>query len=300
MTYAASLSHGYVFEDNRSDGIAIYREPWPETILMPRSLSKLSHAMVGDRPQVARAVSLGVHLLNGLLVWVVARRLVTEWAAVFAVGLFWLLPIQTEAVASASYRAELIAATFLLLALWCAGRGWLLASFVCACATVMGKELGIVALGLVPLWAWRVRSWSLSTLIYWVVASCVAVAVGLAWAADHILPFVAFTDPSRALAALTSLLALMVWPFGLTIDHDWAALTPWMAGAAVVLWLGALETAWRHRWPLWGWALLWSLVAVSPRLFLVLDEGLHERHLYAATIAWSLVLGAALFPTETA
>lgn len=297
LAYASSLSGGWVFEDQRSDAADVYQETMPVKLWRPRSVTQLSHALttrfLGDSPLAARSVSLAWHLLNGVLLWLVARRAVAEAAAVMAAGLWLLLPIQTEAVAGVAYRSELIAATWLLLALWCVR--WPAVAFVFAAAAVTGKETGAMALALVPWWAWRFHRWTETQAVYWGIGAWIVMLAGISQTNPGFWTQ-APSNPAVELAAVTSLLARMAWPAGLTIDHDWAAITAWMAGAAVVLWLGALATAWRRAWPFWGFALVWTLIALAPRLVLEMGEGVHERHIYTPAIAWCLVIGAALFP----
>lgn len=302
MTYAASLSGMYVYEDIRPDGSPVYLQRLNDVsdLLRPRGLTTASHQITvrlfGAGALAARTVSLAWHLVNGLLVWLVARRVVSAPAAVMAAGLFLLLPMQSEAVAAVAYRSEVIAATGVLLAWWCVQRGWMIAAFLCAAATVTAKEAGIMALALVPLWAWWLKApaWPTTVRVYWLAATFPALLALLA--ASDSLSLLSVWGALHALTETTWLLALMVWPSGLTIDHDWAQITPWLMGATAVLWAGAIETLWRRDWPLWGFAVLVTLIAVAPRLIWQLGEGLHERHLYTPVIAWSLAAGDALFP----
>lgn len=287
LTYAHSLSGGYVYEDVRPDAEAVYAETWHgwRGLVAPRSLSRLSFtvttAVAGASPSVARTVSLAWHLLNGWLLWLVAGR--TRLAAVVA-GLFLLLPMQTEAVAGIAYRSELVAATWLLCACLAVNRGWALVALGCAVSAFTGKEAGLIALALVPLWAaWtRDRRWGWAVLV-----GLALVLVAPVCRSVPLLPQ-SLGSVSRSIAALGHLLALVVWPAGLTIDHDWAALTARQLDAAPLT-LGLLAAiallAWGSR-P--SWAFAWVLVALAPRLLWDVGEGLHERHLYTPLIGLAL------------
>jgi hypothetical protein len=63
--YASSLSGGFVYED-----AVLTDRAW-----LPRWLVRVSHGLAGESAFVQRSVNLGWHLLNGLLLWLLARRL---------------------------------------------------------------------------------------------------------------------------------------------------------------------------------------------------------------------------------
>ena len=309
MTYAASLSGWYVYEDAVHPQWASWQDALNATVRMPaRSLAAWSRFLAGPDPYTHRAVSLTWHLLNGVLVWLVAKHVLSSAGAVMALAVFLLLPIQTESVAYISSQPELIAATGVLLALLATSRGRLGLACVCAMGAMAGKELAAPALFLVPLWAWWTgQRWSRAWITAWAVTVCGVGLIGFWLATSHVL-LASYWPPTSwyiagQIATLTRLLALIpesvVRADVLTIDHDWGWLSKPAAVCAVMVWLGALETAWRFRWPAWGFALLWTLTALSVRLIVPLPDGLHERHLYTPMVAWSLAIGAAVFPKES-
>lgn len=307
-TYAGSLSGGYVYED-----IQIAPSPIPpapprrllETLVAtraiypPRLLTELSYTategIVSPEPWAARSVSLAWHMVNGLLVWLLARRVVTAAAAFVAVGLFLLLPSQVEAVAAVAYRSELVMTTWILLACLCASRGWLIAAFVAAGLAVTGKEAGVVALLLVPLWArWQGVVWTRPALAVWVVGSTLAAVFVAGWFASRGYPLVR-ADLGEAIARVGYLVALIplsvVRPDVLTIDHDWRGLTATVGGFVA---LGGIAwITWSGGW--WRRAAIWLGVGLSLRVVLNMSE-LHEHHLYAAVIVPCLAIGASVFP----
>lgn len=299
LTYAPSLAGGFVYEDIRHDTTPTVLSP-TDTAIGPRWLTTQTYAWTtvfwDAGPQAARTVSLAWHLLNGLLLWFAARSVVTGAAATFAAGLFLLHPLQTEAVASIGYRSELVAASALLLALVCASRGWLVLAWLAAAGAVLGKETGVMALALVPLWLTVTRSgaWTPTARVYWLAASYVPLLLLVERGAGYV--WQRPDDLSVSIASGWALLARVAVPARLSIEHDWAQMSPVVACAAAVLTAGVLETAWRRRsWLVLG-VVAWIAVAWLPRLLWNLGEGFHERYLYVPLIAVCLALGAALFP----
>ena len=295
MTYAASLSGAFVYEDTRdTQPLALTAVPWPPT---PRWLTSASYAVTSalwdTSPRAARTVSLAWHLANGLLLGLLARRVLPATGAVVAVGVFLLVPIQTEAVAAVAYRSELVAATWLLLALLCVSRGWVVAAWVCAVVTVTGKEAGLIALALVPCWAWWMGPrWSRRQALGWALASLVPLWQLVAWFQVHSVPlFWPVSEMAIAAATAGRLVGLavlsLVQPGVLTIDHDWGHLTPAMGFGTLGCW--ALLIAFASG--VGRLALVWIGVALSLRVVLTLPE-LHEHHVYSALLLPALAVGA--------
>lgn len=299
--YASSLSGAYVYDDVRHPSIAF--PPWTgwSSVIAdmrahpPRSLERLSIALtqrVNASAFTARSVNLGWHLLNGLLVWALASTVLGPWGALLSAAIFWLAPIQTETVAYVSARGELVALTFTLLALLSVSRGLALPAWLLAGLAMTGKEAAVTALALVPLWAWWTgQRWSMFAKVSWAATLILPVLILGPWVHAPV------PDPAvlpSALTAMTRLLALVVWPNTLTVDHDWSFITPSMGFAVTVDWVAFLGLAWWREWPLWGFALLWTLVALGPRLVLPLYDGYHERHLYTSMAVISMALAAAL------
>lgn len=296
---AQAMAFPFVYEDIRRDSIPLSLVPlsWRPA---PRMVTNLSYALttrVWDAgPAAAHAVSVAWHLVNGALLWLVARHVVSAPAAVMAAGLFWLHPLQTEAVAGIAYRSELVSASALLIALACAVRGWLMPAFLAAAGAVLGKESGVMALALVPLalTVLRVPAWTPIARMYWLAGTFPVLLLlldrsrTLVWARPE--------DITQTIAAGWALLARIVMPVRLSIDHDWAAIAPLAGVTAVVLTAGLLEAAWRRRSRVALGLLAWIAVAWAPRLLWQLGEGLHEHHLYTPLIAASVAIGAALFP----
>lgn len=311
MAYAGSLGGGWVYEDHRADwgmdGIWAMPLSWA---ISRRWLTNQSYALttafLGPDPSMARLVSLAWHLVNGWLVWLVARRAVTASISALAAGIFLLWPIQVESVAAVAYRTELVSATFFLLALIAAERGQLVVAWLCACATVLGKEMGVVAFALVPLWcAWVGPNWTRRQGQGWAVACLVPALAGLWWAHSY-SSFRIVASPSEMAISLSSVLLLVgrgLWsvfdPRVLSIAYD----TRWLVPSSVIPLLGfclpfyGFGTPWMRR------ACVWIAVAMSLRIVAPSPE-FHDHYLYTSWIVVSLALahlvneGAACISTK--
>ena len=238
-------------------------------------------------------VNLVLHLVNGCLLLAIARRVVPSASAVVAAGVFWLHPVQVEAVAYVSGRADLLATTCLLGALWAVvtDRAWL--ALPCCVLAVFAKETAVSGMLLVPLAAWwRGATWPRWLLAVWCVG-CAVPVIGL------IGMYGARLDPETVYGTLTQITVLLgkvVWPTQLAIDHDWAQITAQTVDLGVPLgvpvlmavgWVLAILIAPRSLQAL----LVWCLVALLPRFVVPLSEGLHEHHLYLL-LPGVVILGA--------
>lgn len=296
--YARTLGFGFVYED-LNDPEAFFRDGqgftgwFSDALVKPfRSLTALSvvmnQAVFGERNPVGfHAANVALHLVNGALLYALARRLMT-WGAVVAVGLFWLHPIQVESVAYVSARPDLVSTLCVLVALLCVERGSVLGAFLACGAAVLGKETAIVAYLLIPAWAYvRGYQWDWSARLAWGVFLAIPAGALLV----HYPIQVDGLYAGEQLAALSRLLLLVVIPVGFTIDHDWTVITPQVVLLVASAWVVALSIACEKNWPYWSQALLWSVLCVAPRFVVPLVEGLHEHHLYLPMIGLSLCAG---------
>jgi hypothetical protein len=323
--WAPTVAFDMVYEDTRDPHLTLDRARVVEQ-LRYRPTRLLGHAVryvelsaCGVAPACFHSSSVIWHLVSTLGVFAVAWQALPPGAAVIAGIVFGLHPLHTEAVSYVSARSELVAAAGLLLALLSASFGRLSGALVGVVVAGLAKETAVMAPGLVWLWAaWAcppgyLRRWT------WVlgVGGVVALAaLGLyervltpTWAPTWgVLRMASFglhavdLDPARMgteLAVIGRLLAFLVWPVGLSIDHDWAPFASWSAWAgwgAVAVTAWAVAIGWRRRsWAAFAW--LWTLVALAPRVVIPLTEGLHERHLYPVLIGWALCAGAWMAPS---
>ncbi|MBI5694184.1 MAG: tetratricopeptide repeat protein [Nitrospirae bacterium] len=122
----------------------------------------VSYALGGYDVAGWHALNLAVHILNSLLVFVLAGMVMSRVghrdgfaARLFAAALFALHPVQTHAVTYISGRASLFAVFFCLLSLICfirhrdgAERGWAASSAVLFLFGLFSKEIALNALAL--------------------------------------------------------------------------------------------------------------------------------------------------------
>lgn len=327
VAYLPTRTAGFVYEDDnprtaldpREDndlrgpwqGWDIERQWWRPA---PRALVNVTTRIQGWAGATAaghHAFNVGVHGLNGLLLAALLLPL-GDAVALLAVLLFWLHPINGEAVRYVSARPDLLLVTAILLTLLAATRPTvprLIAVTLGGALAVLAKESGVVILALLPLWLWYRQTWDRRWLIpmgLWLLGGLRVAytllhvsaragaahpwgAIGLytADAAHSWLGFVAVQS-----AALWRLLALVVWPVGFSIDHDLDRVPLMLAHVALLALIGAGILAWRQRDA--RFAALWLLGALSLRFVIPQPEYLHEQHVYAPFLGvWlALSLGA--------
>lgn len=269
-----------------------------------RALTMWTHQQVGADPGRAHLVNVGIHLVNGSLVAALAVPLVGGLGAVVAAGVFLRHPLNSEAVSYISARADLLMTCGILLACVCAlqawrGR-WVGVGLGCLVAA-HSQELGIVALPLVLLLlvAWRPqerRAIGLCGLAL-LLAGIVTAARVMAW----LLPLDGGVLGWHATlwaqsTMLGRLLALVVWPWGFSIDHD-AAAVPYLGQLLAALLTCVLVPVAALNWGafrLSAWMLGVIALTVGPRFVFRTDETLTEHDLYAAMVAVSVGVGAAV------
>lgn len=301
--YTPSLGYPLVYEDRRDNAliqasvqVGNLSNPW-------RTLTAATHAasraVFGIEPWGFHLMSVGIHLVNVGLWLAVLWLVLPPWTALVGAAVFAWHPLQVEAVTYVSSRSDLLACTGLLLALLATTLGSLPGALVGVAFSVLGKETAIVAWALVPLWAWWTRA-PFPVTRYLLIGFIGALVTGWALMAD--IQAIAFA-PSLELAgnALVSIgrLTLLVFvPWGFTVDHDWASMA-WLwrvallAAVALVAW--SLTEGWWERKSV-ALAVLWTLVALSPRLVVPLYEGLHEHHMLIPMMGWSIVIAWAVTP----
>lgn len=294
VLYAPSLGYGFVYEDNND----------PETFFRPFEMSDvlhkparvltvasyaLSNAMAPRQAWGYHAGNLALHLLNGWLLFVLASSLMAPTGALFAAALFWLHPVQVESVAYISSRADLLATTFVILALLWRAHGWL--TLACCVLAVLAKETAVMVFLLMPLIAYATGiRWAEMPRMVWALVigapfTYLLIRYSVTWDAVY---------ASSQLAAFSRLLLLLVWPSPLTIDHDWTVITPQVGFVVVCAWIALTALAALREWPAWSWALGMALLLMVPRAFVPLHEGLHEHHLLMPSVGLALWAGYAL------
>lgn len=294
--YAPTLTYGWVYEDGHDlDGLS---RPVSEMASIwawkpARSLTHLSMRLTYDVfglwPGAYHAGNLALHLLNGGLLYGLAASCLGSWAAVVAVGVFLLHPVQVEAVAYVANRPDLLATAALLVGLRAViAERWVVAALM-GLAAFLAKETAIVALPLLALFAYRQGA----RVPTWARIACAPLIVALG--ALLLLSYPLAFDLRNALTQLTAfswLLSRLVVPVGLTIDPDWNWITPLWMSAAAGAWAWLFVMAWRHRASWEALVVVSAALVIAPRMGVSLVEGLHVHHLYVLMPVVCLLLGA--------
>jgi protein O-mannosyl-transferase len=261
-----------------------------------RRLTLLSFAVSSwlsdGEPWGYHAVNVALHLGNVALLLALAWLVLPPWGAVLSAAVFALHPLQVEAVAYVSSRADLLAAFGVLLALLSASIGSLAGAIVGVVVACLGKETAVMAWLVVPLWAlatdapFPVKRFCQIGLGLALIGAVVFLSrvthVGLTMDADLI---------GRTAASVVRLTSLVFVPIGLSIDHDWHGVPLWLQGVSVSVVLVGTLAALVYRTPYrLGWLL--TIIWVLPRFVVQTPEGLHERHMYFPLVGWALCAGA--------
>lgn len=286
--YGQTLDFGFVHDDLTFASTWLQPFSW-ELVSWRRLFVSLSHALgyaiSGVEAWGHHLVSVALHLLNGGLLWAVMGG---TWAAVFALGLFLLHPLQIESVAYVSARSDLLLVTVTLLAVLAVERRQVALALVIALAGVLVKEAGVAIVPLIGFWIWS-RRLADGLFLYWLVGCSALVLIPVALVVTLTL------DPSYTATELTKVwvyVALLAVPYDVSIEMPWAWIAPpiaWFCTATALLMVAGALTVPRSRFAL---AILWTLIALSPRLLIPLVEGLHAHHLAVPFVGLALAVGA--------
>ena len=319
VAYVPVRSAGFVYEDEVYLSFA-QRTLTVTDLLQPRGLTVASFGVNGwwdATPQSYHAVNLGLHLVLGLTVFGFARTLLPAPYALTAAGLTLLHPIQTEAVAYVSGRAELIAAIGTVAAVWALSgpATWTRAglAFLATVVAIGGKEMGLMALPLIALYAlvirrvrllaWRTVGWALAGLGAGVALALPILQVRVLGAIEYIL---ATEQGWLGYAGLQSyallvLLGNAILPLWLTVDHDYDGLSrTGMLVALSVIGAGLLA-AWlvRRQIPRVTFGIGWILIALAPRFVVRQPELLNEHQVVVPFLGLWIAAAAALLHFNT-
>ncbi len=172
LFYLQTLQFGFVWDDDQIIyGRPDYRDParWLEAVRQPLDFSPnyfrplaLTTLLVqiwiwGDNPMPFHLANLLIHLVNILLVFLLARRWFGHgWVAVALSALYGVHPALVESVAFVSSRYDLLTTTFLLMALLfeMSLTGWkrLLGVGIAFFLALLCKEMAVVLWLLLPFW----------------------------------------------------------------------------------------------------------------------------------------------------
>lgn len=311
--YGFTERNGFVYEDRATvtQNPTVLDPSVAVELHKPRSLSelslKLNYYLSGLSPRAFHLTNVGFHLVNGLLVFLLARRFMGEIGATAAAAVFWLHPLQSEAVNYVTSRNELIACFFGLLALLALLRdSWsvwsAIGGAVAICAAILAKESAVGLLPAIALYGYCVRpNWPKSLLIGGGIAvGVVVVAMTVRiFSSDYGTAAIPITTRGPWAYAATQASAMwryiwaLIWPWPLTVDHDFEVLPAWLNSLSLVtlgICLYAISGL-RQSAPLIVWALCFPIAVLLPRFVIRIPEYLNEHQLYVPMIGVALVIG---------
>ena len=296
---------------------------------LPLAAFAVDWSIAGGHPALFHAVNLVWHAAAAVIVTALALSSPSPEGrggqgvrtALAAGLLFAVHPVHVEAVANVVGRGELMAAAGVCLAVyaavvrqnvWWSGAGLLLG--------MLSKENAVIAPALIA-WAWVTeptprpnRRRILEFIVSWVVIAGVYLAVRALvlhpYARLHAIAPVflgegAVAGRLTALAALSDVLRLLVFPLTLRVDYSPAERTivtslldgRFLLGLACLgLWAWLLVLAWRRQRRVEAYGLGWIAIAFLPVSNLLFSTGvlIAERTLYLPSVGLALAAGAVL------
>lgn len=283
----------------------------------------LDWTVSGGAPWWFHAVNLAWHAAASVAVAYLARHLSGDRAAWTAGLLFAVHPVHVEAVANVVGRAEIMAALFVVLAVYAAlardQLWWSLAALACG---VLSKENAIVAPGLI-VWAWvlgiarpsreRVAAYAASWLVFGVAYFVFRIAVLQQGVANTPAPVFFGASPIAvrltAIATLADVARLLVFPVKLRVDYSPAErslitspldLSFILGFLCLAVWVALIWRCWRRGRRVEAFGLGWIGIAFLPVSNLVALGSilLGERNLYLPSVGLGLAVGAWLQALE--
>lgn len=262
------------------------------------------------------ASNLAIHLGVVVLGFALARRLWRDDAAALcAVGLIALHPINAEAVNYLTARSSSLMTVFVLAAIWASERAsqnrlWSVAAYGLGLAALGTKEAAVVLPVLIMVWDRATRDGSWAATVKRVLPWCVLVGAFLvlrAWVlGGHAAVAIhgpGVTIGQHLLFAVKIYLASIghwIRPTGLAVDHAWPFLIGVREAAALIVGAAALliGTGWALRaHPKMGWCLVWFWAAIWPAgavAFVSRFTLYQDNRVYLAGIGLSWLAGAVL------
>lgn len=289
-----------------------------------RPLAVASYALdwiVGSAPWF-HAVNLLWHAAAAMLVAALAQRWAGAVAGLIAGLLFAVHPVHVEAVANVVGRNELMAAVFVLLAVYAAlERASPLWSGVAFAVGLLCKENAIV-LPVLVVWAWMVglraiperrivirfaAGWTIVVAAYFTLRYVVfrSYGEGIVAVAPVFIDQTPLVVRFTALAALGDVARLLLFPLHLRIDYspqERTAVTDpvdprlWIGVLVLVAWVLLLVLCLKRGRRLEAFGLGWVAIAYAPVANLLLPIGvlLAERTLYLPSVGLALAAGGFL------
>jgi len=290
---------------------------------LPIASYTLDWALSGGSAWWFHTVNLAWHVGASVAVAYLARHLSGDRAAWTAGLLFAVHPVHVEAVANVVGRAELMAALFVVLAVYAAlardQLWWSLAALACG---VLSKENAIVVPALI-VWAWvlglarpsreRMLAYAVSWLVFGVAYFAFRIAVLQQGVANTPAPVFLGASPIdvrlTAIATLADVARLLVFPLKLRIDYSPAERSlitspldlSFIVGLlCLAAWAALLWLCWRRGRRVEAFGLGWIGISFLPvsNLLALGSILLGERNLYLPSVGLALAVGAWLQALE--
>ncbi len=265
----------------------------------------LDRLLWGLNPTGFHVTNLLLHWMNGMLVFLLLRKLSLPVLLAGGASIVWLgLPINAEAVAWISGRSLGLAMLFLLAALLAAGFFLrlknvvaLIAYFSCSIAAVLSYEGGLLVLPLTILVAYAIDRWPNRS--WWILCGAAAIADAIYLVLRGIAGARVSTAGPAIFpvgAAFFKYLAWIVLPIRMSIDRSVSTpsnhFSP-VAMAALAALAGVLALAFwiRDRMPEVAGGMAWMSVALLPFGGIIPTyQGMAERYTYVAAGGMALAL----------
>lgn len=269
------------------------------------------HAIFGFQASAFHLAMVLLHVLNTLLVyWLALRLLARAPAALAAAALFAIHPIHTEAVNWVAALPDVLLTAIVLFAVWQFARG---ASIAVHCllyaAALLTKETGVMLAPLYVAYEWILlgRRWPeirKNLLLYGALLATFAGYLALRWTAlGGLAPgqqtFFHLT-PAEFVGSAIVIAAQYAWklvcPTGLNyfhVFHPTAAITPALLLSIVALAAAAWAAFHRATPAAVRYSLFWIATTLVPALNLtgVGQNVLAERYLYLPSVGFVLLAG---------
>lgn len=318
--YAPTFTATYVYED-RSAVVETAGTPiaWTKARALTRASYAVDRYFGGGTPWMSHLTNVGLHIINSAIIFLLVSTLwpAGAWIAIF---FFALHPLQSETVAYAAGRNELLSTTLCLLAAWLwlrarSSRRLLLITPVLL-AAVSAKESAICLLAILALASGMRLAPRPSTKLLAALSVCALTLGLLAWL--MIRPeFQIRAAVGRLQFASWQSLALW-WSVGSavglmpqSVDRAIEQLPRWYGYVslyATALAVGALGlytvllhdlAGWTRRNRLVVFGLWWAVAALALRFVMRIPEVLNEHQLYLAMAGVALACGGcAKEPTD--
>ncbi len=249
----------------------------------------LQRELVGLDPRTCHAVNIILHALNGVLLFLLLRRIGLPWAFA-AAAVFAVHPVCVESVAWITERKNLLAGFFFLLSLLSfahfdhgRSRRWYVVSLVAFLLATLSKTHTVMLPGVLLLYLWwRRRPWTVRTfgnLVPFFVVSALLALVTIRFETGHVVGQTGGMEWEQSLLERLANAGRIIWFYAgkvivpnplIFVYEQWkvdaAKLLTWVPAVGLILTAGAFYLKRRS----WGrhalFAFGYYVVALSPVL----------------------------------